>query len=396
MRGHAEVVFLNVVVCVPRELAGAAAGNDGDKAHALLDEFPREQTAAAVVVGRSCAHPVESQRLLRFARKIEHVGRLGLHAKREIVGIHARGKFLVEWIGRGAVEPLDEIERAAALGGRDTRRQTEVEHGLGAGAEHRRLINRGQEPLRIHRLAGGQRAVRIGHDNVGRQRVGFRAESIGDPRAHARRTGHDSAAEELILRGGVDDRVALARADDREVVHAGRDMRKEVGNLDAALTVSLERAFGAEGLRGRRDGLVCHVAGRLRGRLAPELVEQRFRIKRLHLARAAGHEQKDHRLRLGGQWWEFRRERIGVRRGRGAQTLRVQHGREGEAAETARGVAEKLAARLGQSRGGVAGTGAVGHGLGSGTGIMSVRFGVAWAARLGRGLARAHREMRSG
>ena len=86
------------------------------------------------------------------------------------------------------------------------------------------------------------------HD-VGRQRLalatpGRRATHepmLGKP-------GIDAAGEQLVLRRGVDDHVAVARADDGDVVDALRRVREQVGDLDAALAVLLERPLRAEQL----------------------------------------------------------------------------------------------------------------------------------------------------
>ena len=55
--GHPEVVLLDVGVRIPLEVAGAAAGDHADEAHAVLDQPPRQQAAAAVVVRRFSPAP---------------------------------------------------------------------------------------------------------------------------------------------------------------------------------------------------------------------------------------------------------------------------------------------------------------------------------------------------
>jgi len=72
--------------------------------------------------------------------------------------------------------------------------------------------------------------------------------------------------------------------------------------------------------------------------LAGHFVEQWFRIERLHLARPAGHHQKNHGLRLRGEMWQLRRERIQDAIGAGDRrrqlSRRVRHARAARAAPT--------------------------------------------------------------
>src|SRR5437868_2005810 len=88
-------------------------------------------------------------------------------------------------------------------------------------------------PRSTRRLAGFERAVGIGHDDVGRQRVCLRAKAIDGPRAHAGKAGNGAAAEQLVLSGRMDDLVAVARTDDGDVVDAAGGVRKKVRDLDA-------------------------------------------------------------------------------------------------------------------------------------------------------------------
>ena len=75
-------------------------------------------------------------------------------------------------------------------------------------------------------LPASQGAVRVGHHDVGRQRIAFRAQPVENPGAHARETGNDAAGEQLILRRGVDHHVAVAGADHGDIVDALGEMRE--------------------------------------------------------------------------------------------------------------------------------------------------------------------------
>ena len=82
LRGHADVVFFDVAVGVPLEIAGAAAGDHRDEAHAFFDQPAGQQAAAGVVVGRLDAYAVEVESFLGFVRDVERRRRLGLHLER--------------------------------------------------------------------------------------------------------------------------------------------------------------------------------------------------------------------------------------------------------------------------------------------------------------------------
>ena len=104
------------------------------------------------------------------------------------------------------------------------------------------------------------------------------------------------------------------------------------------------------------DELVLGLAELLGPRLAVELVEQRLGVERLQVARPAGHEQEDDRLRLGREVRRLRGERVGRA---GAGLLLLEHRGEREPAEAAEGVADELAA--GPGRPGVGQAGVRGH-----------------------------------
>ncbi len=125
---------------------------------------------------------------------------------------------------------------------------------------------------------------------------------LGKPR-------HDPAGEQLVLGGRVDDHVAVARPDHRDVVDAARDVREEVGDLDAALAVLLERPARAQQLGVALDQLVLGLAELLGPPLPFELVQERLGIERLQVAGPAGHEQEDDRARLGREMGRLGSER---------------------------------------------------------------------------------------
>ena len=83
------------------------------------------------------------------------------------------------------------------------------------------------------------------------------------------------------------------------------------------------------------DELIIGLPELRRPRLAVQAVEQRLGIERLQMARAAGHEEEDDGLGLGGATGRAGFERIG------ADAFVVQHGRERKAADAATGGLEE-------------------------------------------------------
>ncbi len=52
---------------------------------------------------------------------------------------------------------------------------------MGAAAKDRRLIDRRQKAVQVHRLPAFKRSRRIGHDDIPRQRLAFRTQAINNP-----------------------------------------------------------------------------------------------------------------------------------------------------------------------------------------------------------------------
>ena len=84
----------------------------------------------------------------------------------------------------------------------------------------------------------------------------------------------------------------VAAADHRQPVGMGRDMRKEIGDLEARLAVTPKRATAGKHLgRGGLRELEIEVAKTLRQRLTGIAVKHRLGIKRVELAGPAMHEE---------------------------------------------------------------------------------------------------------
>ena len=164
-------------------LPGPPPETDADEAHALLDQPAREQAAAAVVVRRLLCRCRTSQRVASVSfERSKTAGRFGLHLEREVVGVDARFEFgVVRLSYRLRSSPLIRPSVLRRWSSDDALRQIEVQHRLRARTEHRRLIDRRQEAVGVHRLAGFERALRIGHHDVGRQRIAFPRQARKSP-----------------------------------------------------------------------------------------------------------------------------------------------------------------------------------------------------------------------
>ena len=274
-------------------LPGAAAGDHRDEAHAFFDQPAGQQAAAGVVVGRLDAYAVEVESFLGFVRDVERRRRLGLHLERQIVTADAGVELIVPGFRRGFVERPDQGDGFLAVFAGDARGQIQVEHGAVSGAESRGLIDGGEKTVHVHRLSGFERAVGVGHDDVGRQGAGLGAQPVNDPRAHRGEARGDASGHELVLRGGMDDHVAVAGAQDGDVVDACGGMGQQIGDLDSALSVLSEGPLGAQQHGVFLDELVLGFAEFGGAGLAVELVEQRFRVEGFDVAGPAGHEEEN-------------------------------------------------------------------------------------------------------
>ena len=214
---------------------------------------------------------------------------------------------------------------------------------MAPGTEHRRLVDRGEEAVLVHRQAGLLRAVRIRHDDICRQRLRFRAKAVHDPASHGWKAGNHAAGHHLVLGRGVHDHIAVHGADHAEIVDDLRLVGEEVGDFDARLAVLLEGSLAAQNARFGIDVLVLHFAELGGALLAAELIEQRLGVPGLQVRRTAGHVDEDERLRLGlvRHVRRFGRQRIVAR---GARLRFGEHGREGKRACAAEAIGEELAA----------------------------------------------------
>ena len=168
-------------------------------------------------------------------------GACALHPERQLVGADARRHFGVAVERVHLVHLLQEIERSALPLRRHRRRAAcRFRIGFAPGAEHRALINGGQEARAPARRAAFGRAFRLRHHDVRRQIFALAAETVRDPRAHARIAHQDAAGVHLVHRGRVHGAVGVEAADEADVVDALRDVREQRRDVAPALAVLLE------------------------------------------------------------------------------------------------------------------------------------------------------------
>ena len=127
----------------------------------------------------------------------------------------------------------------------------------------------------------------------------------------------DGTAAQQAQRRPMNEGIVVAGAHDGQVIGVARDVLEQVGNLQSGLAVSLKRESRAHQLRiGRLDELQRQIVGfeAVGQRLAIALLQLRFRIESVHVARAALHEQENDTFGRGGKRRPFRCEQ--TRQGR--------------------------------------------------------------------------------
>ena len=247
--GHAAhflVVADEVFVRVPLHGDGSAAGVELDEADAAFDEAAGEQAAGAEFVGALLVDAVELAGGGGFLGEIDGFGGGTLHAEGELVGADAGGHFAVAIEGVHLVHLLQEVEGVALARGGHAFGGLQVDDGFGAGAEDGALVDGGKESGAPARCAAFGGAFGLRHDDVGGEVLALAAESVGDPRAHARVAHEDAAGVDLVHGGRVDGAVGIEAADEAEVVHALGDVGEEGGDFASALAVFAEVPGAAE------------------------------------------------------------------------------------------------------------------------------------------------------
>ena len=167
------------------------------------------------------------------------------------------------------------------------------------------LINAGQKTglpvLRfLDRITAGT------HGDEAGQILVLGAQAVRDPRADAGPALHGIAAIHQHQGRLVIGQLGLHRADDRDVVDALADLRKQLADFDAALAVFLK----LERRRKRRAGLSLGANIFDGQRFAGVFGQRGFGIERIDMRRPAVEEKVNHPFGFGRKLRRFGRERV--------------------------------------------------------------------------------------
>ena len=232
---------------------------------------------------------------------IEDVGGFGLHAEGDFHTLDGRLQLggLTELFDLHLVQLAQQIELAALLREAQLRISERLNLLLGirlGGGDEGALINRREErraPTAGPAVSSGQGRK---NDEAGQILV-FRAEAVGDPRAHRRASDAAIAGVHHEDRRAVIGDIGDHRANLAEFVDDAAHLGEDLAHFVAVLPVL-----------GPGEGRLHQIAGgelgarRLIGeRLAVPLVELGLVIERIDGGQAAGEEHEDDVLGLGGE-----------------------------------------------------------------------------------------------
>ena len=150
---------------------------------------------------------------------------------------------------------------------RDPRGRLEVDDRRRAAAEERPLVMRRQEAGPPARGAPFGRSLGLGHHDVGRQVLALRAQAVRHPAPQAGKSHDDPPGLHLIHRRGMDHAIGIARADQRDVVGMGVQVRDEVRHVHPRLAVLPPLAMAAQAERVGLEELAVDLAEAGRQRL---------------------------------------------------------------------------------------------------------------------------------
>ena len=217
-------VLGHVGVLIPGRVVRVVGVVHLNVAHARLRQPPRHQALAAVIVGRRLIDAVQIERRLALARQVEHVRRMVLHAKRQLVRIDHRFQVAVARVRfqLRAIQRLHQIElRLLRL-----RRPLAVEQ-----IANLRILRRHARPADRRSLIHGRqkRIAIISRPAVGRRRrqhherrqiLILRAQPVAHPRAHRRPNEIRRAGVQKQRRRAVGDALRVHAVQEAEVIDA--------------------------------------------------------------------------------------------------------------------------------------------------------------------------------
>jgi hypothetical protein len=231
-----------VAVLVPRLV------EELDEADPALDQAAAEQA----VVGEGALarlRAVHRADAFRLQRDVGDFRRDVLHAEGHLKGGDAGLDLgIADRFVALVVEEIHRVDGPALGFAGDAFRVGEIEDGIAGGVEGEAVVDGGQEARGPVRIAAGRALETGGHDHEGRQVGVLRTEAVGHP-------GAERGPAELLgpgghqdLRRGVVEGVRVHRADERDVIRMGADVRQDLRHLHAALAVMLEGELGAQEL----------------------------------------------------------------------------------------------------------------------------------------------------
>ena len=274
-----------------------------------------EQAAGQQAVGRIGARAgdlgaVGRQGLAGFLGDVGQLRHRGLHAEGHLVGLHAGdGLGVADLLGPLLVEGGQVVQQGAALLAVDGGRVLQVEHGVGARTQADALVAGRQEAAapearedRLARVLAG--ALRDHRDERGEVGV-LGAEAIARPGAHAGVTRLLVPRVHERDRRVVVDRLGVEALDEAQLVGDRLQVREQVADPEAVLAAKLAVL---EGGRARVAALAAGHAGQAlrafhggRQVLAGHLLQHRLVVEEVDVREAAGLEEAEHALGLGGE-----------------------------------------------------------------------------------------------
>ena len=222
LRGHRHVL-LDVAVMIPRAMV------ELNHPHATLGEPARHEAVRGETAVARLLDAIAVEDVLRLVAEVGQLRHGRLHAKRHLVLRDARGDFRIDPFRRKhPVQAIDLLHHLTLRALADAIGIADVMHRVALRLELDALKLARQQsarPLpRGDRLRAGLALRR--EDDEARQTVRLRAQTIEEPRAHARPALDDGPGVHESVRRVVIDLLRLHRADDAQVVRDRLDVRE--------------------------------------------------------------------------------------------------------------------------------------------------------------------------
>ena len=334
------VIGLEIAVLVP-----FVTVRDLNEPHAPFGTASGDQALPAEVIRRIFIDAVEFEGRRAFLGKIDQLRRLGLHPKSEFERVDSPlqggvGGVFLQMILVHLLQHVQLDSLQVDVGFRIFDVLDGGVFGLNAGVADRR-------PLKVGRQEGAApvlhaaMAERRANGDESRQVLILRAQAVGHPGTDAGTDERVAAGVQLQQGASVGRVVGMDGANHAQIIGPRTDVREQVADGQAALTVLLELPGRLQQVARAGELHPRFLAGK---RLAVVPLQRRLGIKRVHLRRAAVHEQEDDPL---GLRLEVRRShRQGSAVAFIAPGLRTQQSPQRQQAEPVGGLPQHVAAGL--------------------------------------------------